>query len=132
LIETFDTLIIEGSYFNPAEVALFVVAGIMLNLRPENVCTQGMAIMHDALRGMPREPYALERFALAQKHNQFAQVREGLKMPEIVVNDAGTTNLARAKRVHPMIQTIVAALDPEVRQGPSHPLATGESAHTTE
>lgn len=132
LIDTFDTLIIEGSYFNPAEVALFVVAGIMLNLRPENVCTQGMAIMHDALRGMPREPYALERFALAQKHDQFAQVREGLKMPEIVVNDAGTTNLARAKRVHPLIQTIVAALDPEVRQGPSHPLATEESAHTTE
>lgn len=132
LMRTFGTLIIEVSYFRPSEVVALIVAGIMLRTNPGNVCTDGMAVMHSGLRGLPREAHALSIFAIAQKHDRFSDVRRGSAMPSIIVTDDGTTNLSRVKRVLPLVQRIAAVLDPEAPPGPSLQPATAASGHTSE
>jgi hypothetical protein len=117
LLDTFDTVILEASYFNPAEVALFYIAGIMLRLEPDNVKTAGMPVVNDALRASRRMTLALGKFSSAQKHGIFGRVREGGAMPEIVVADDGRTNLARVKQVQPLLQHLAARLDPATPQG---------------
>ena len=117
LLDTYDTVILEASYFNPAEVALFYIAGILLRLEPDNVKTAGMPVVNDALRSSLRMTLAVGKFLSAQKHGIFGRVREGVAMPEIVVADDGRTNLARIKRVHPMLQRLAARLDPATPRG---------------
>lgn len=131
LMRTFPVVIIEVSYFRASEVTALTVAGILLRILPENVCTQGMPVMHSALRGTPREAHALSLFGVAQKHNSFAAVARGQPLPSIVVADDGHTNLSRVMRIVPLVEKIAAVLDREVPADPSHQLATAASAHTT-
>ena len=132
MLDTFSTLIIEASYFNPAEAALFVVTGIMLKLAPENVCTTGMPVVHEALRTSPRMAHALEIFGKAQKRGVFSRVCEGAAMPSIIVTADGTANLTRAQRIHPLLRRIAAHLDPEVLPGSRPPAEQGGAERTTE
>jgi hypothetical protein len=136
LLETYTTVIIEASYFNPAEVALFCIATILLHLEPGNVKTRGMPVVHEALRKSPRMAGALEKFAAAQKPigdtNVFDRVREGGHLPEIVVSESGVTNLARVKRVFPLFRQLAAHLEYEVAPGLTPPLAPEACGRTTE
>ena len=131
LMRTYSVVIIEVSYFRASEVTALTVAGILLRILPENVCTDGMPVMHSALRGTPREAHALALFGVAQKHKSFAAVARGQPLPSIVVADDGHTNLSRVMRVVPLVEKIAAVLDREAPPDPSRQLATAASAHTT-